>query len=59
MALLRDFDIFNAAGGPLIAAEKTFDNLEPNAEGKLMLTFVPVKDSSSDASSLDSPQRSE
>jgi hypothetical protein len=24
--------------------EKTFDNLEPNAEGKLLLAFVPVKD---------------
>ena len=44
VALLRNFDIFNAAGGPFIAVEKTFDNLEPNAEGKLMLAFVPVKD---------------
>ena len=44
VALLRNFDIFNAAGGPLIAVEKTFDNLEPNAEGKLVLAFVPVKD---------------
>jgi len=44
VVLLRNFDIFNAAGGPFIAVEKTFDNLEPNAEGKLMLAFVPVKD---------------
>jgi hypothetical protein len=44
VALLRNFDVFSAARGPLIAVEKTFDNLEPNAEGKLMLTFVPVKD---------------
>jgi hypothetical protein len=44
VALLRNFDIFNAAGGPFTAVEKTFDNLEPNAEGKLVLAFVPVKD---------------
>ena len=44
VALLRNFDIFKEAGGALSAVDKTFHNLEPDAEGKLMLTFVPVKD---------------
>ena len=44
VALLRNFDIFKEAGGPLKALDKTFHNLEPNAEGKLLLTFVPVRD---------------
>jgi hypothetical protein len=43
-ALLRNFDIFKEAGGTLKALDKTFHNLEPNAQGKLLLTFVPVKD---------------
>jgi hypothetical protein len=43
-ALLRNFDIAKDAGGSLIAVEKTFDNLEPDAQGKLVVTFVPVKD---------------
>jgi hypothetical protein len=44
VALLRHFEIFKEAGGPLKALDKTFHNLEPNAEGKLLLTFVPVRD---------------
>ena len=44
VALLRNFDIFKEAGGSLKALDKTFHNLEPNAEGKLLLTFVPVRD---------------
>ncbi|MGD0695628.1 MAG: malectin domain-containing carbohydrate-binding protein [Terriglobia bacterium] len=44
VALLRNFDIFKEAGGPLIAVEKTFHNLEPDGEGKLLLSFVPVTD---------------
>ena len=43
-ALLRNFDIFKESGGTLKALDKTFRNLEPNAQGKLLLTFVPVKD---------------
>jgi hypothetical protein len=35
---------FQEAGGSLKALEKTFHNLEPNASGKLLLTFVPVRD---------------
>jgi hypothetical protein len=44
VALLRNFDIFKEAGGTLEALDKTFHNLQPNAEGKLLLTFVPVRD---------------
>jgi hypothetical protein len=43
-ALIRDLDIFKEAGGPDIALEKTFHGLKPNAQGKLVLSFVPVKD---------------
>ena len=42
VALLRDLDIYKEAGGnrPLL---KTFHGLKANAQGKLMLSFVPVK----------------
>ena len=43
-ALLRNFDIFEEAGGTLAATDKTFHNVEPNAEAKLALSFVPVRD---------------
>lgn len=40
--LLRNFDMLQqAASGTQIV--KTFDNLRPNAQGKLLLSFVPVK----------------
>jgi hypothetical protein len=39
--LLKNFDIF-AEAGPLRAIVKTFSGLEPNAQGKLYLEFVPV-----------------
>ena len=41
--LLRNFDILKEAGGPLRAVSKTFRGLEPNAQGKLVLQFVPVE----------------
>lgn len=41
-ALLRNFDIAKEAGGANRAIVKTFDNLEPNAQGELVLEFVPV-----------------
>ena len=44
VALLQNFDIAKEAGGPVIALTKTFHNLKPNAQGKLVLHFVPVKD---------------
>jgi hypothetical protein len=43
-ALLRNFDISKEAGGPLTAIDKTFHNLQPDAQGKLVLSFVPVRD---------------
>jgi hypothetical protein len=43
-ALLRNFDIFKEAGGSLKALDETFHNLEPNPDGKLLFTFVPVRD---------------
>jgi len=42
VALLRNFDIYKDAGGSR-ALVKTFHGLEPNAQGKLLLSFVPVK----------------
>lgn len=41
--LLKSFDIFKAAGGEGRAIERTFHGLTPNAQGKLELSFVPVK----------------
>ncbi len=43
VALLRDFDIAREAQGSKKGIEKTFDNLEPNAQGKIVLEFVPVR----------------
>jgi hypothetical protein len=42
-ALLRNFDILKEAGGENRAVEKTFHGLRPNAQGKLMLSFVPIR----------------
>jgi len=44
VALLRNFDISKEAGGALLARDKTFHNLQPDAQGKLVLSFVPVLD---------------
>jgi hypothetical protein len=43
VALLRNFDIFKEAGGADRAVLKTFHGLPANPAGKLLLTFVPVK----------------
>jgi len=42
IALLRNFDIFRAAGGTQRAVEKSFHRITPNAQGKIELSFVPV-----------------
>ena len=42
-ALLHTFDIFKEAGGENRALDKTFHGLQPNSMGKLMLSFVPVR----------------
>ena len=44
VAFLRNFDIYKEAGGPLIARDKTFHNVHPDAQGKLVINFVPVRD---------------
>lgn len=41
-ALLRNFDMLKEAA-PRSQIVKTFDNLQPNAQGKLLLSFVPAK----------------
>jgi Malectin domain len=40
--LLGNFDIFKEAGS-LRALDKTFEGLEPNAQGKLIFTFTPTR----------------
>jgi hypothetical protein len=42
IALLRNLDIFKEVGGRN-ALTRTFYGLEPNAQGKLLLSFVPVR----------------
>jgi hypothetical protein len=44
VALLRNFDIAREAGGPLKSSIQTFRGLHPNAQGKLVLSFVPIRD---------------
>jgi hypothetical protein len=40
--LMENFDTFKEAGGSLRPIEKTFRNLKPNAQSKLVFQFVPV-----------------
>ena len=40
--LLGNFDVFKEAGS-LRALDKTFKGMEPNAQGKLIFSFVPVR----------------
>jgi hypothetical protein len=42
-ALLRHLDVLDQAGGENRALVKTFEHLEPNAQGKLILDFVPER----------------
>jgi len=42
VALLRDFDIFKEAGGEGRPLDRTFSGVRPTAQGKIVLTFVPV-----------------
>lgn len=41
-ALIRNFDVAKEAGGSNKRLVKEFENLEPNAQGLLLLEFVPV-----------------
>ena len=43
VALLRNFDIFKQAGGEGRPVLQTFPGIRPTAQGKIVLTFVPVK----------------
>jgi hypothetical protein len=42
--LMKEFDILKSAGVPNTAAQRTFRGLRPNAQGKLVLSFVPQRD---------------
>ena len=42
VALLRDFDIMKEAGGEGRPIDRTFSAIRPNAQGKILLSFVPV-----------------
>jgi hypothetical protein len=42
VALMRNFDIFKEAGGEGIPIDRTFSGVRPNAQGKILLTFVPI-----------------
>ncbi|MGO8787444.1 MAG: malectin domain-containing carbohydrate-binding protein [Terriglobia bacterium] len=43
VTLLKNFDIYQEAGGANRSLQKTFHGLQPNAQGKIVLTFVPIK----------------
>lgn len=43
VALLRNFDIFREAGGEGKPLDRSFRGIRPNAQGKILLNFVPVK----------------
>lgn len=42
VALLRDFDIFKEAGGEGRPLDRVFSGIRPNAQGKILLSFVPT-----------------
>jgi hypothetical protein len=42
-ALLEDFDILKESGGENRVIEKVFHNVKPNAQGKVILSFMPVQ----------------
>lgn len=41
--LLKGFDLLKESGGPDRPLKRTFHGLEPDAQGKLQLSFVPVE----------------
>ncbi|MGJ5817217.1 malectin domain-containing carbohydrate-binding protein [Paludibaculum fermentans] len=43
VALLRNFDIMKEAGGEGRPLDRTFPGIRPTAQGKIVLTFVPVE----------------
>lgn len=43
VALVRDFDIVKEAGGEGRPLNREFSGIRPNAQGKILLSFVPTK----------------
>jgi hypothetical protein len=43
VSLLTDYQIALDAGGPNRSVEKVFEHLKPNAQGELILQFIPIK----------------
>jgi hypothetical protein len=43
VALLRNFDIYKEAGGEGRPLDRTFSGIRPTAQGKIVLTFVPIR----------------
>jgi hypothetical protein len=43
IALLRNYQVIEDAGGPNREVKKVFENLTPNAQGFLLIEFVPVE----------------
>ena len=41
--LLQNFEISKEAGGARRSVDKVFEGLEPNAQGILLLEFVPLR----------------
>jgi hypothetical protein len=44
VALLRNFDIFKEAGGEGRPVDRIFSGVRPSAQGKIVLTLVPVRE---------------
>lgn len=44
VALLRDFDVFQSAGGAFRPVSRSFHGLSPNGQGKLLISFSPKVD---------------
>ena len=42
VALMRNFDIMKEAGGEGLPIDRSFSAIRPNAQGKILLTFVPI-----------------
>jgi hypothetical protein len=42
VALMRNFDIMKEAGGEGRPIDRTFPGIRPNAQGKILLSFVPI-----------------
>jgi hypothetical protein len=42
LVLMRDFNLAKEAGGPTKPLVKEFENLQPNAQGMIVLEFIPV-----------------